>query len=660
MTLLAPAALWLSAVGAAVVALYLLKVKLRPQVVPSLEFWRLLSEQTHVRSLFRRLKRWLSLLLWLVIVAGLVGAAANPVLTAGRVKPESRVLILDNSASMMTVEDAAAGLTRFDQAKTAVRDIVERRGVADEWLLLEAAAQPRVLQSWTRRRADVLDAVDALRPRPGSADRPAAVELARQLLEGRPRPRIVLITDSPWDAAEAARLDVLSIGVPTTAPPGGDAEVPSADGAQPEAAPPKTPMTVWSVGATDDNRGITVLSARVHRQQSAHHVFARVFNASAREASVQLVLELDGSTSAVEPVRIGPRSHWEKVLVFDSPTGGVLRAYLDGADALQADDQAFAILEPVAPARITLVTPASDAFFFEQALRAMDPLVDAAASLVLTPEQFDAAAGSLPPPDLTVVNNALPQRLPAAGAFVFVNVCPADLPARRVETLDHPKLTITDERHPLTRYLTVHGVALTRATRVDLTGAATVLAEAADGSPLIFHAASPRRQALCLTFNVLDSDLPFRNAFPILLRNAVTFLVKEQTRWLQATYQPGATVTPLRPLPPEVTQVRITRPGRDASQAVTLPVRDASFAWTAGNLAGPVRFDFDDQTAFTAVNLTDEGETDIRVAGGADKAADELGLSKRLLGTVPWLALAMLSAGLIALEWMTYHYRWTE
>ena len=58
MTLLAPGALWFSSIGAAVIALYILKIKRRRQAVPSLEFWRDLAGTTQVRSLFQRLKRW--------------------------------------------------------------------------------------------------------------------------------------------------------------------------------------------------------------------------------------------------------------------------------------------------------------------------------------------------------------------------------------------------------------------------------------------------------------------------------------------------------------------------------------------------------------------------------------------------------------------------
>src|SRR5262249_22677622 len=100
MMLLWPAALWFGLAAPIIVALYLLKIRLRRQTVPALDFWRRIAGRVQVRSLFQRLKRWLSLLLWLAIAGCLVLALGNPLLTAGAVKPASIAVVLDNSASM--------------------------------------------------------------------------------------------------------------------------------------------------------------------------------------------------------------------------------------------------------------------------------------------------------------------------------------------------------------------------------------------------------------------------------------------------------------------------------------------------------------------------------------------------------------------------------
>ena len=630
MMLLAPWALWFSILGGAVVALYLLKIRRQRQLVPSLEFWQNLASQTQVRSLFQRLKRWLSMLLWLLIVACLILGLANPVLTLGRIKPQAIAVIIDNSASMQTVEPESEGKTRLVLAREALRELTGRRPVSDEWLLIEAARQPRVLQPWTYDPAAVREAANAVQPFGSRVDLAPACKLARQLLEGKERPCLVILSDGA--AGQVARL-----------------------------AAEDESIVHWPVGRTNDNLGITRLSVRAHRQQSAHYAYLRVVNASKDDVQTQVVFELDGVTHSVEPLTVPAGGVWEKTVVFNAPGGGVLRAWIDRKDALPADNEAYAILEPIRPAGVLLVSTPKDAFFFEQALVAMESLVDPDAGRTMTIEEYDArSAPPTPPPDLTIFNNCVPARPPAAGAFVCVNAWPAAVPAVARGEIAPAELTLARRDHPLTQYLTLAAVTLTRAKEVDLTQRATVLATSATGTPLIFLVQDPDRQWLCLAFDVLDSDLPFRNAFPIFLRNAVSFMVSEQSAWVADQHAVGEPIEPLRRLPADVSEVRVARLRREGLAEQTIPVRNGSFLFDQTQECGALRFTVGDDTAFTAVNLTDEQESRIAPETPAQAAAERLALTGRLFGAMPWLFLAGAATLLIGFEWLSYHFRWTE
>ncbi len=629
MTLLAPWALWFSAVGLAVVALYLLKIKRRRQAVPALDFWRELGGRTQVRSLFQRLKRWLSLLLWLVIIACLIMAVGNPILSFGRIKPRSIAVIVDNSASMQALEGETEPKTRLRLAKQAVEDFTTRRPVNDEWMLIEAGRQPRVLRAWTRDRKAIRDAAGSINPGSGAVDLAAAVELASQLLEGKERPCILLVSDGAAGQAE-------------------------------ELAERYESVIRWPIGKADDNLGITRLSVRPHRQEAAHYAYVALVNASSEDVETQVVLELDGSTTAVEPVTVAAGATWEKTVVLSAPQGGVLRAWIDRPDVLAADDEAYAILEPIEPAAVLLVSPSDGAFFFEQALLAMEPLIDLDASLTLTIEEYDALPPTVDTPDLTIFNNCVPATLPAAGGFVFVNGWPAGISAKAVGVLEQPELFIAPIDHPLLRYLNLSAATLIQAKRVDLAGEATVLARSAGGDPLIFLHEQPDRQALCLAFDVLESDLPFRNAFPLLLRNAVAYLGTERARWVRDQYAIGDVIEPLRPLPTDVREVGVAKLRDDEIKEQAIAVLGGSFLFPAVGECGPLRFTIGDDTAYTAINLTEERESRIGVAPLEENPEKTLALSDPLFGTVPWLALAACAALLIGAEWLTYHFRWTE
>jgi hypothetical protein len=629
MTLLAPAALWLAIVGLAVVALYLLKIKRRRQTVPALDFWQELVGSSRVRSLFQQLKRWLSLALWLVIVVCLILAVGNPILSWGKIKPRSILIIIDNSASMQTIERESERRTRLDLARDVVHELTTRRPVRDEWMLIEACREPRVLQTWTYDRKSVRDAVDALAPRSGSADLAAARELANQLLDGQERPSAVIISDGAAGQVEALWKDDES-------------------------------AIYWPVGASDDNLGITRLAVRPHRHQMRHYAYLSVVNASAQDVTTQLVFELDDATAAVEPATIPAGGVWEKTVALDAPDGGVLRVWIDRPDNLALDNEAFAIAAPIESTSALLVATPEEAFFFEQALSAMAPLIAPQLCGTVSVDEFDRRPPDRRDFDLVIFNNCRPKTLPNAGRFVFVNEWPEDVPARTVGQLTQPELLLAQRDHPLVRHLSIGAVRLTRAREVDLTRRATVLARTTEGAPLIFLCEQPDRQMLCLAFDVLESDLPFRNAFPMLLRNAVVHMVLEQDAWVRAQYRIGETIEPLRPLPETVQRVAADRPRAATAAAQPVPVRNGSFLFPDTDTAGPLRFSIGDEVAYTAVNLSDVQESRNAPVAAPRDPAERLALTDRLFGTVPWLALAIAATLFVCIEWLTFNYRWTE
>ena len=631
MSFLAPAALWLAVVGLGIVALYLLKIKRRRQTVPSLEFWRELANETPVRSLFQQLKRWLSLLLWLVTAACLVLAVGNPIITAGRMKAESIVIIVDNSAGMQTVEQDFAGRTRFQLAQQVVVELINKRPVNDEWLLVDAGRQPRVAQAFSRDRKSLRDAAIALEPFWGGNDLPAAVKLASQLLAEKSEPRIVVISDG-------------------------------ADGAVAKLMSEDERLVHWPIGKTSDNLGITRMSVRIQRSRSEHHVFLQVMNASPDSVETNLVFDVDGTTTKVEPLNLAPGELWEKVVEFYRPEGGVLRASIDRDDALPVDNEVFAVLKPIEPAAVFLVTDPEESYFFEQALMAMESLVDFETSQILTPEQYTQLGTLRDEADLTIFNNAPPENGTPVGPALFVNRWPEDLPAQRVGDAAATRMEVAWADHPLMRHLNFRAATLALARSIELLDnkSTAVLARSADGAPLIFLDQTPEHRALCLAFNVLDSDLPFRNSFPILLRNAVTYFVSEQTPWVLSHYRIGESIESLRPIPDDVTEVMLSGLQSEGMTADVISVRQGRFRFDATHRPGPLRFLVGEEYAYTAVNLTDAHESRIAPVPPVEPVQSRLMLSDQLAGTIPWLALACAGMVLIAVEWLTYHFRWTE
>jgi von Willebrand factor type A domain/Aerotolerance regulator N-terminal len=635
MTLLAPWALWFLLVAGGVVVLYLLKIKRRTATVPVLEFWIQLAGQTKVHSLFNRLKRLLSMLLWLVIVACLILALGNPILSLGKIKPRAIAVIIDNSASMQAFEKDSGGKSRLALAKEALTNATGGRPVNDEWLLIEATREPRVLQPWTFETKAIRRAADKLTPFNGAADLAEAVRLAGQLLAGKQDPCILVISDGAAGAA-------LSLA----------------------AADPR--IVYWPIGKTRDNAGIGQLAVRPDRQNGNYQALITVINGSDQKLDTQLTLEIDGRSQSVELVSAEPGATWEKTVTIDALNGGVLRASLDHSDALALDNEAFAVLPPIRPAVVWLVSDKETSFFFEHALASMDPLVGAADSLTIWPDQYEKAAASLNAPettlkhpDLIIFNGWIPPKLPDSGRFVIVNACPDELAKPNGDPLAAPQLHLDPTPHAITQHLTLQGSRLARANRITLKQPARILAQSADSDPLIALIQQPDRQTLLVSFDILDSDLPFRNAFPLLLRNTVAYMHEDAPSWLRTNYAAGETIRPLRPIPPAAPPVlHILRAGK--SEEVKPPVINQAFSFTSTNMLGAVRLDVADQASFAAINIGDPSESSIAPAPASEDAAARLGLSRRLLGGMPWAVLAMIAAFGVVFEWLSYHFRWTE
>lgn len=651
MTLLAPWALWFTVLGGAVVALYLLKVKRKRATVPALEFWRELAGKTKVHSLFERLKRLLSLLLWMAIVAALVLALANPILSLGRVKPRAIAIVLDNSASMQAMED---GKSRWDRAREAIAEISSRRPVMDEWLLIEAAGEAKVRQGWTFDAAALRKAAAGAQGFGGVGDLKAGVELAAQLVDGKRDPCIVVVSDGAAGAIE-------------------------------DALKADSRLVYWPVGKTRDNLGVSKLAVRADRVHGNYLALLAVTNASDQKVETQVTLEIDGRSNSVELVTVEAGATWEKTVTIEPPGSGaaggaggmgvaggggaVLRAVLDRPDALAADNEAFAILEPIKPAVVWLVSDPETSFFFEQALGSMVPLIWPEESVTMSLGQYEevaeaiassaAAAGRRP--DLVIFNDCSPKKLPGTGRFVLSNSTPPELPVVIKGELESPQILLSPRAHSITQHITLQGARLAKAVKVGLKEQARVLAHSADGDPLIVHVEQPDRQLVYLAFDVMDSDLPFRNAFPLLLRNIVAFLHEEaSSEWLRPRYRIGEVIRPLKALPAGISTIQVGVLRGVQVKEEPVPVEAGGFAFTDTASPGAVRMSVGEDRAFASINLADAGESRIGPVASKENATEKLMLSRRFLGAMPWLGLTMLALLVISVEWMTYHLRWTE
>src|SRR5829696_6806717 len=100
--------------GAIVVVFYILKLRRRPVAVPFSKIWERILRDKEATSLFSQLKRLLSLLLQLALLALLLLALGDPRPAANVIEARNIVVLIDASASMQAVDVAPS---RLESAK---------------------------------------------------------------------------------------------------------------------------------------------------------------------------------------------------------------------------------------------------------------------------------------------------------------------------------------------------------------------------------------------------------------------------------------------------------------------------------------------------------------------------------------------------------------
>ncbi len=633
--------LWLGLIAIPVVALYFLKIKRHRRTVPYLRLWADLVDEKRVTTLFRRLQRWLSLLLQLLIVASLVGAFGVLTLSDSFLQEESVVLVLDTSASTHGLASRDGTRTRFQAGLEKARELVEGRSSEDEFAVIAAGPEPVLVQGFTRSTLRLREALDQIAPTSASGDLDAAVRLAGDVLQGKDHPRVLLLCD----AAGGAAADVAA----------------------------KDERVRWvRIGESVPNVAIRRFQVRRNDATGSDEMLLVVANESDEKASVEVEVSVEGTLKNVLPVQLEPRGVENLRRDLSVPQGGFLSARVvhpktaegkPGHDGLSLDDTAWAEVPPKRAYRVLLVTrdDAEEAPFLA-ALDALGDLVDRAGSSSSRPEQWASlSADAIAAHDLVVMVNWAPESLPPKGRFLCLNALPGGLPAKVAGIEKSPRVRSIDETHPMNRFLDARSLMPPAARPLDLTGGRPFLSTF--GGPVGVAFRDGDRQVVYLGFDMLSDLFFLQVSFPIVVRNALAWLHEERTELLPPTLAPGEVLRPRLPLPDKSVEIAWKRGefGKLTEGRTTVQVGKDGRFWFADTLQ-PGCYAIASTTGLhrTTVNLFDPNEEDLTMpeaSGDVDLDIERAGF---LFGRDLWPLLLLLAAVLSILEWGLYHRRLTE
>lgn len=604
MTFLAPAAALLGLTLPAILALYFLRIRRPTRIVPALHLWPDQIRDRQANVPWQRLRPSWLLLLQLLAAAALVLAALQPALPANATLARHSIVLLDASASMQATDVTPS---RFAEARRQVGAIIDQLGPDDRMTVISVAPTSRIVASSVGNRDALHHAVDSITPSNGSADLSGALALASGLTRPGDDARAYLFSDGIVDPLRAA------------------------------GNPLPFPVEYHRIGVSGENVGLTSLSVRTSAQSRAATLHVQNFGQEPR--SVNIEWRADGRLLDVRPLSLkgGQAADLTLPVPADATT---VSARTDGGDLFTLDNTAAAVARTPRTFRLLLVTPGN--VFLEQALRLRSDLqVD-----VVAPGDYRPGSAYA----LTVFDRYLPATLPVSPLVVIDP--PAGSRLAGGAAIGVGRVRASDAGDPLLANVDLQDVHVARSQDLRTSTFGRPLLTSLQ-TPLLLVREEPYRQAL-FGFDLHESDLPLRIAFPILVQNL--------SEWMLPSSVPSHSVQPDEPVTivPEAgaTSVSVTRP--DGSHRALPPGALATF----GDTDQPGIYTVDQlvngksNRSWFAVNLFSTSISQL-------KPPDRLTLPPtRTSGAVhashhgeleiwPWIALAAL--GLIAAEWLAFH-----
>ncbi|TNF28184.1 MAG: VWA domain-containing protein [Deltaproteobacteria bacterium] len=637
-----------SAFGGGMALLYVLKLRRRRVEVPFSPLWARVVEERQSTSLFRRLKRLLSLLVQLAVIGLVVVALGDPKLSGAAgcgyqapAPPPVRhtLLMIDASASMATLEQ---GETRLDAARAKAHEAIDRiaSNPNHRVMVVQVDATTRPLSLWSSDAKALHAAVDAVAPR-GALDTPTdvddALRLATSALRGREGAEAVFVTDRaftpiPVEQAEAVRLRVVPVGAP---------------------------------GA---NVGIAAFNVRPYLDDSlTYAIFYKVQSDADRPLKATLFLYANDAGRSVDdfvdPARVvgsyalelPPHGAVEAVIDDVKFSGSRLaaRVHIDPndptRDVFPRDDVAFALVPERKVLKVQLV---SDGDLFLNAALLVRENVDL---VTRTPAEYTGPEGF----DVTIVANVNVD-MSRPGSYFVVNPQPGG-PFEITGEVAEPQVDRVNAKHPIARHLAFVDLNIQRATkitrergdeRVASAGAAPILftrTEAVEGG---------ERRFVVLSFDLRQSLLPMNYAFPLLVVNVLSWFHQEAAGLLQPN-RAGTELSLAFPLPGSaVSVVGPADAGHVDARVVGGRVHlaaDRVGVYELSTEADGARFP-------VAINLMDPAES--RVSPREVEYPVWEAPAPVVLDEDPWLSsvwriLLLAALALVLLEWLTYHRRVT-
>lgn len=477
-----PGALWFASLSAAILVLYLLRLKRRRVEISSTLLWERSLEEFQANAPFQWLKKNLLLFLQLLLLALLVLSLARPFFTSRAFQGGKTVLLIDTSYSMLAKD---GGKTRLDTAMDAARSLIRDMSRGEQTMIAALNHRPKVVAGFTPDKMELVRILPSLAGEMGGyADLSTALRLLQSI--SAQNVRIVLISDGGFDDIEES------------------------------AIPEHVELEFISVAGPESNAGITGLSVS-RTPAGEYELFAAISSTYPSAITRTIKLTANRETIDQRSIEIQPGGRAEIVVpglpYIDVP----LIIEIDGVDAFGEDNEAHVILPPKQVIPVTLVSETD--ILMESAL-ANNPAFD----VVRVPPSAATNPALYERPGVFIFNRVTPSNGILA-PLLAINPGAAVGGVRIGETTVSPRVVDWDANSPVMQYISIQDLVIGEARAATLGQGARTLVDGTAG-PLIVAGEENLIRYIAVLFDFAQSDFPFRAAFPIFLGNSITWLSK--------------------------------------------------------------------------------------------------------------------------------------
>ena len=476
--------LWLALIP---IALWLFRRKAKRIPVSTLLFFRSLAREHQESAWLRRLKRWLALLLTLLVISFGALALSRPYHEGAGDTAKSLVILLDRSASMAATD--AMGQSRLDVAKARLREQLSPlpENVVCSLVLYDAKAE--VAQSRSTNRRELLRLIEQTRASPMEDRLDESLIVGRRLASLDAPAEIWVVSDQALAPVKAEKEDLRLLSV-------------SLD-------------TGINVGIT----GFQIRPAPLARNRFEAFVEVTAAASNGRDVESTLEARLDGRPVQLRELSLKPGESARLVMSLDGGKGQRLEIEVRTKDDCMGWDN-------IALAPLPETKPLVVAWFTESP----DPFVELALSSLLAEDRIQVLKGGpkdwplTEKPDVYVFENWVPNPWVTDRPALVLNPSAGAGPihARHLEQgVPYESIRAIQPEHPVLYRVTSSRVALTQTTVLGVSDTLESLWMA--GNEPVLAAGEANGQRLVVTgFQPGKSEqLALLSAFPLLIGNAI-------------------------------------------------------------------------------------------------------------------------------------------